>query len=113
MTLVDEAIKTLRRAREILFEQGWYQGDLHGPDKESCLIGAIERARRIRLAEFDFEEAPVRKELEASLKPEVLAFFEDNEEGLYAIAAWNDAPGRTFDEVIDLIDLTIKRLEQP
>lgn len=88
----------LEKAAEVLETDGWCQRVKHAPDGSHCLMGAIEEARikgapqvygfydtLCRLAEFG-QEIP-----------------ESGPTTPISLVMWNDAPGRTKDEVISLL----------
>lgn len=94
----EEIVLALRQAKEHLFTTGWIQEDYGTADGPNCIMGAFYRA----IGE-DWEQ-PVR-----------IDHFPINRAFSVAVGhipvIFNDMPGRTFDEVIDAIDLVIKGLE--
>lgn len=97
----DNMIQRLRATKERLFEKGWKTGSLGGINGPNCLMGAVIGARNDTDLQLPYATATETAEtlvaLEQSLGTKVPVF--------------NDAPGRTFDEVIDAIDSCIKSLE--
>lgn len=89
---LDEASKVLLRAADYIEEHGWCQNEMHTLDGSACLEGAIQYAISGRLMRFDeglesanlFCDALTRIDLAVD-RP---AF------------KWNDAPGRTKEEVV-------------
>ena len=94
----------LTRARELLAHEGaWTQGDFahdaHGNSCDPrercascwCLVGALERAA------YDSSD-PEGAMLEGAMYALAAAL------GLDTLGVWNDAPGRTRDEVLQLLD---------
>lgn len=81
----------LRRAAQHLLDEGWIQGKGHVPGLGSCLLGAIEiTAADCSVEQIDQAVDLVRLELQLLGWP-------------WAVAAWNDRPGRTRDEVVGLL----------
>lgn len=81
----------LRRAAQHLLDEGWIQGHAHIPGRGSCILGAIEiTAKHCSVDEINWAVDLVRLELQLLGWP-------------WAIAAWNDRPGRTRDEVVGLL----------
>jgi hypothetical protein len=85
----DEIIQVLRKARDLLVREGWVQGERHSADGY-CLLGALEACGR------PHDDAPGQA-LRLTLG--------------HSIMMWNDAPRRTVDDVLNLIDRTIERLD--
>ena len=94
----------LTRARELLAHEGaWAQGDFardaHGNSCDAnvaraaswCLVGALERAA------YDSSD-PEGAMLECAMFALAAAI------GLDTLGVWNDAPGRTREEVLHLLD---------
>lgn len=93
----EATIEHLRAAKEYLFERGWTQRTQEAADGSVCLIGACAKVAGV-IGEMTYR------------LPAVLALSDALDECCWS---WNDRRGRTFDEVVDLIDATIKDLEQP
>lgn len=105
---MSEVVKRLKRARELL-EQGWCKGhlardkagkvaDLYGTGVDSvCLRGACMRAEWEAQAPWLYLEERVAGGVKAR--------------GYTDVARYNDAPERTKEEVIALMDETIKTAE--
>lgn len=97
----DNIIQRLRATKERLFEKGWRTGSLGGINGPNCLVGAVINARNTTDLQLPYAPATETGEtlvvLERSLGTKVPVF--------------NDAPGRTFDDIIDAIDICIKSLE--
>lgn len=97
--------EVIRETRNVLFERGWHQGSLRGPGDSRCVIGATYAVIGIELPTNNetlndtrdwMETLPV---LEAATAP-------------FRVSAWNDEEGRTFSEVIDMLDKAEKIAEQ-
>lgn len=88
--------ETLVAAKSHLMEHGWCQGALHRDD-QVCVIGAINVAGwgSIELNEQQLGER----------RPLLGLLSEINE--AMVCGSWNDAPERTFDDVIALLDRAI------
>ena len=90
--LLDETSVTLLKAAEYIEEHGWCQYDLFDEVNRACLDGAIIRSSNnfSLIREIEAQER-VAKFLGANLsKRSALGF----------IHVWNDAPGRTKEEVV-------------
>lgn len=109
MTLVEHEIveapavpvfPELVRAAEIIRKRGWCQHELLRLDGSFCAVGALKEAVGMRMS------APVQDLLypelvDSPVKPALEAL--QNALGTY-VATWNDAPERTQDEVIELLE---------
>jgi hypothetical protein len=83
---------TLRRAAHELRERGWCRGTLVDGARRHCLLGAIdEAAHRIRTPEVALDLGNACLAVERYL-------------GTPDIANWNDAAGRTADQVVALLE---------
>ncbi len=94
-------IEILRAAKEHLFENGWQKGGMGPSEGPNCLAGAMGHSSRTA---FDHV---------------VFTALADNIEsehwkgrGFYKVQWFNDQESTTFDDIVDLIDQTIKDLEQ-
>lgn len=89
--MVTDALTTLREARERI-KGGWCQGTarqtIAGQD-HYCLVAALFQSRRALSAQYRAENI-------------IRALIGDT-----VIHAWNDKPGRTKSQVLDLIDRAI------
>lgn len=85
-----KASEVIREAKNLLFERGWCQGDLMGPDG-LCTRGALGVAATGSAYASNF----------ASVEAE---FFIKTVVYPVTVPGWNDAPGSTFGEVIDALD---------
>lgn len=91
MTLRDRVIKRLKTT-------GWCQGEFGGPEGPNCILGAA------------FQEASGDKEAFTRFANELASLLFQQEfytdwfsEG--TIEDWNDTPGRTLEEVLELLEL--------
>jgi hypothetical protein len=95
--------EAIREGRNRLLERGWCQDVLEEADGSLCSVGAIRSAV---LGDTDRTYDPaamwVCKRAVATLSDAA---------GVH-IPVFNDAPGRTFDEVIDVFDKAEKLAEQ-
>lgn len=87
-------VEYLREARDILIEEGWTQGAYVTP-RGYCAVGACSHVSPARYA------SPITTSIIMPLWEALAA------EGIDYIFEWNDAPGRTKEEVIDLFDRAI------
>lgn len=98
----DKAISALNKTKERLFKKGWVQGGYGERSGPNCLAGAlqmVEVGSFYRVTDFSF-----------SLSQYLNGVIEDTT-GFHTIASFNDSGGTRFDDVIALIDTSIKRLE--
>ena len=87
----------LRAVRAHLVEHGWTQGRAHDEAGRCCLVGAATRAMGDVVS---YRYGAVRSALFMALR------------GVdFDLSAWNDAPGRTFAEVLALLDAAIANEE--
>lgn len=86
--------EVLRRAADILDENGWGQGWLIDPDGGSCAcaVGAIQLASGMTPQEIRY--GGLTKELAVRATRFFSAVLKST------VSAWNDEPGRTAEEVI-------------
>lgn len=87
----------LRAIREHLVTHGWTQGEMRSPDGRCCVLGAFDAllpfvARADGLVQ---RRQAVRRALWRVIPPAM------------EISDWNDAPGRTFADVLALLDQAI------
>ncbi len=91
-------VEILQAARNKLIESGWQQGHFGAGDGPFCAVGAL---RRIMLTAhtgaYAYSESPYWFLCRAIGLPNDIA-----------LSAWNDAPKRTFSEVIDAYDHAIE-----
>lgn len=85
----------LRAAADVLERDGWRQGELVDSYGCRCVLGAMDAA------------APLRREDAVEQMWNALA----DVVGTRAIVKWNDAPGRTADEVIAALRTAADRAE--
>ena len=88
-------VESLQAAKADLMENGWVQ-EYYRNEEKHCILGAIAFVNYISGA--DAEDTP-----ESHLLRELSGV--DNT--CHNIAWWNDRPGRTFAEVMDLFDRAI------
>ncbi|WP_061290663.1 DUF6197 family protein [Herbidospora cretacea] len=111
---MDEIIALLKTGRRRLTEGGWIQGAFEAGGKY-CSLGSIRAVPHVflnaRTGEFAVYWA-ARNALHATLeKRDQLPAHDDLGFG-GSVAWWNDRPERTKEEVIQLFDETIERLER-
>lgn len=94
-------VDILLGAKEALLTRGWYQGGMRGKNGEVCLLGATKVAAK-SVSYDSGARAALLGTLGISVAPAAPG----------GIGTWNDVPGRTFNEVIDLIDSTLVRLKE-
>lgn len=104
-------VEVIREARNLLFERGWWKGDLEGPNGELCVEGALCVAKNGGMHGMITHEllGPVWKAIEAASRARGISSKGDIPCGAFI---WNDAKDRTFDEVIEVLDRAEKIAEQ-
>jgi len=88
----DREQTSLRRAADLIEEHGWVQGEYGNKRKGYCVIGALGR----EALPMTYHDAVVR--LDAAL-PDT---FPEKTSRFQRLVEWNDTPGRTRDEVLQL-----------
>lgn len=91
--------EVIREARSTPFERGWHQGELESEDGSLCIMGALYGALG------SVHNTPVARVLP------VYAVLESIVGGA-GVGSWNDKYGRTFTEVIDMLDKAEKVAER-
>jgi hypothetical protein len=102
---------TLEQAAEVI-RQGWVQGDFRGITTDGkvghCLLGGIRCATGYIYDEnSDIWVEPLHAWMEVELQATELVQWKISSE---YIDHWNDAPGRTQDEVVEVLLQTAKDL---
>lgn len=99
-------VEELQKMKDVLMEKGWCQGALiHGGDGSVCLLGAHNIVVHgvvvpAQLSSHLWYQGPTAEALQNELvKGDWL--------GYSAVSQFNDWPGRTFNEVLGLIDSAI------
>lgn len=96
-------IETLSKARGLLETKGWVQGT-YRDSNGFCLVGAIQEVKDSFYPTGIYPHLlqsvlDTGYEIDYSIHDDVPLFD------------WNDEPNRTMEEVLELIDTTIARLE--
>lgn len=90
-------VETINCAREYLLTHGWTQGTFQNEQGNVCLMGAFTRSGCVSLGEDVFDRI----------------LFDIRVLTGGPALCWNDQPGRTFNEVMDLFDeLALKAKEE-
>lgn len=87
-------IKTLEKAHQLLIDKGWVQGLYEDQEGKHCAVGAVSKITS-----------------NYNLKKECCAALAANTEYRNVII-FNDAPGRTKEQVLGLFTRTINRLKK-
>jgi hypothetical protein len=87
----------LIRGKQKILERGWCQHMSIAPDGRCCMIGALALAAE----RFDGADYPARRVLENVIGP------------VWSIPSFNDAPGRTKEEVLEVFDKAITLAGSP
>jgi hypothetical protein len=101
----DERVIVYRETAKLLRKRGWMQGAPHNAAGNRCLVYAVE-CILMQLGQGGLGStmqnvaSPLMETL--GLAPSI---YWDT------LLDWNDAPGRTFDEVITLLEQTAEKLE--
>lgn len=100
--------EVFRKAAEVLEQDGWVQGKMHTPDGH-CLIGALEMALWGRAFDWTID---VEQRGDMSRLAALFGTFLDRS----SVIKWNDAEGRTKEDVVkallqvadtaDVVDMT-------
>lgn len=98
----DHAIDVLNKTKERLFEKGWHQGGYGDPGGATCLAGAYQM---VEVGSF-YKVNSFACELSGYLNDVIV-----NTTPFATVAEFNDAWNTKFDDVVALIDISIKRLE--
>lgn len=109
-----EVQDTLRRTKEVLLNEGWTQGHARtwtGEGFSYCISGAISQACVMPFVGSSFLQMHDERasEYQAAIEAlsQTLGSFAIPS---YGIINYNDARGRTLDDMIELIDLTLARV---
>lgn len=94
---LDEVSKGLLKAAEYIEEHGWCQRMTFNERGESCLSFALDKAFGI---DTSFDEYRLKVEARNRLMKPILEVMTEN---VACIINWNDAKGRTKEEVINLL----------
>lgn len=105
---LDEETRDVLREAKSYIAAGWWQGELSPDGKHVCLVGSIAKVRGIT-GEGGWLEAPVNDDPAIQALVETMG-FDHPEFAIGELIAWNDAPERCVDEVIDLFDQALLRL---
>lgn len=97
MTKKDK-LKLLSRTKQVLQDDGWCQGMATSPSGRHCLMGALNEAseqldmdpRELWIVEETIDKAILTKTRKTNLD--------------MWISKWNDASGRTVDDVLKILD---------
>jgi hypothetical protein len=95
----------VRETKNVLFSRGWHQGGYEGPDGSVCLRGAVRVAVLGDLRSVTDEEIAGGSYHSIDRAEDCIRRLLPD----WNLAGWNDTPGRTFGEVIDVLDLAEKR----
>lgn len=92
--------ETLRKAKAALLDRGWCQFVREDSlNKKVCLMGALSIAEAGNANSRTLMVSPAFRFLETLIG-----------DGKF-IWEWNDAPGRTLEQVLEMLDKAIKRAE--
>lgn len=99
-----DIVELLREAKERLFEKGWQQGSLGREEGPNCLVGSLIHT----LNGVNYTH-PVYHFLAENIGLDIGSWTGKD---LWKVEYYNDQASTTFDDIVDLIDRTIKTLEQ-
>jgi hypothetical protein len=102
--VTDERVAVYRKAAELLRQDGWTQGAFFDETGKHCLVAAVRAANLEITSEWEFP-------LSAGLKYQLHKTLREQWGSRLSLTWWNDAPGRTADEVITLLEQTAEKLE--
>lgn len=87
---------TLVEAKNLILTGGWIRGDLGSEETGYCLFGALDAASDMEIEMFLDSTNVVKETLRGR-------------GSVTHITAWNDAPHRTKQDVLDLLDEAASR----
>ena len=96
----------LRTAHGLIFHYGWIQDDYGDRETGFCLTAALDEARRTPSLRLRYDHESIESgyyESVAYLQGEAEFAGYRNKEGIGSVSRWNDKPGRTRGEVLDLL----------
>lgn len=97
-------VETLTKARTLLENYGWIQEDVGGAETGFCALGAVTEA--VELC------SSARYDAYYAARSALMYTVQSSEFGCHdGVIQFNDAPGRTKEEVLNLFNQTIARLE--
>lgn len=96
----EDSIELLKAAKERLFTTGWLKGDLGEQEGPNCILGALYRER----TSLECKNNVFTKTVNSLYNcPGII--------GIRGVADFNDDENTTFDDIVDLLDKTVKSLE--
>lgn len=95
----NHTVEVLKGAKALIEEKGWIQGDAH-TSKGYCLIGAIGAAACLMADSFGNYGVWNGEAYNAAARIGITSFVD-----------FNDAPGRTKEDVLNLLDAIVYQLE--
>lgn len=98
-------VEILRATKERLFEKGWRKGKLGPKEGPNCLVGSIYHATHVPINHVIYQLLAENTNLDVH-------FHLGEGKGVWEVESFNDQESTTFDDIMDLIDRTIKTLEQ-
>lgn len=104
----DDTIRILEGAVDSLQAHGWIQLDYGSKERGFCLAGAIGTARRGLGLTFN-EEVDAKIAVSGILRA-TSRQVDHHDHSTTCVECWNDKLGRTSEEVIDVLQETIKDL---
>jgi hypothetical protein len=107
-TVTDQAVAhVLRGAKHAISNRGWGQGASEGPDGQICFDGALTFAV-LGVPQPDRDlVAPDEYDLLNAARNVIDRTLDERHGDLSWLVEWNDALGRTVDEVLALLDEAI------
>lgn len=96
----------LRDAAAMIREKGWCQGRAIGKQGEVCLSWAVCRAnpRTVILAREVVRDELARRGVPGNWQSPVYKTAKDKPPETISLARWNDEPGRTKEEVLEVLE---------
>lgn len=104
----EQTADDLDAAADILITDGWCQGQYSDEQGRVCALGAIGKAIIGNAYGHLTSDATAEARYQAAIGA-VAAYRADS---VYGIPEWNDEPGRTEDDVHDLLRNTAKQLRE-
>lgn len=100
----------IREAIRLLREEGWGQGAYRTP-RGYCLLGSVYRAGGALLGSGMWPDAASPNIYACGNVVDAVQYVLARQDGMVDVATWNDWPYRTADEVIGLLEETLKSMD--
>lgn len=104
-------VTMLQATKDWLMENGWVQKSFR-EENGACILGAMNRAAWVE--DYGYRDKMIWWDVKNNVVELICEVIEDHKEEDFngTIMSWNDEEGRTFNEVIDVIDEAIIRSKE-